>query len=424
MPENLNRERVIVEILMKNPNEITPYKNNPRDNESAVKPVADSIQQFGFRVPILLDEDGVIVAGDTRRKAAILLGLQEVPCISVGDLTPEQVKAFRIADNKTSEYAEWDFDALALEMDELQKAGFDLAFTAFASDEISTILDALEPPRQIADDDFDEEIDPTETPYTQPGDIWAIGNHRLMCGDSTSAEHVTLLMMGESADLAVTDPPYNVSYEGKTADRMKIQNDSMCEDDFEKFLLSAHRNLYANMKDGAGIYVFHADSAGLQVRGAFCAAGFKLAQCCIWVKNSMVLGRQDYQWQHEPVLYGWKPTGTHRWCADRCQTTIWNFDRPTRSAEHPTMKPIPLIAYPVQNSSKKGDLVLDLFGGSGTTLMACEKTDRRCYTMEIDPLYCDVIVRRYIQSFGNSGIQLNRADKIIDFDSISQSFRL
>ena len=413
-----------MQIIYKPVQEIVPYAKNPRKNDDAVDKVIESIKEFGFRNPLILDSSGVVIAGHTRLKAAIKLGMSEVPCIMVDDLTPEKVKAYRIADNKSAEYSKWDFEALAAELDDLQKAGYDLRLTAFAQDELDDILDSLEPEKPVEDDGFDEEIDPEEIPFTHSGDIWLLDGHRVMCGDSTKPDAVGALMNGQRADMSLTDPPYNVAYEGKTAEKKTIQNDDMSEEEFYSFLLSAHKNMYENMKDGAALYVFHSDSEGLNFRRAFAEAGFKLTQCCIWEKNSMVLGRQDYQWQHEPVLYGWKPTGSHQWYSDRCQTTIWHFDKPLRSEDHPTMKPIPLVAYPIQNSSRSGDLILDLFGGSGSTLMACEQTDRKCYMMEIDPLYCDVIVRRYIKATTDKKIQLIRDGTTLEFESISEQCRL
>ena len=413
-----------MQITYKPIEEIVPYAKNPRINDDAVDKVIESIKEFGFRNPLILDSSGVVIAGHTRLKAAIKLGMSEVPCIMADDLTPEKVRAYRIADNKTTEYSKWDFEALATELDDLQKAGYDLSLTAFAQDELDDILNLLEPEKLVEDDGFDEEINPKEIPFTHSGDIWLLDGHRVMCGDSTKPEDIGTLMNGQRADMSVTDPPYNVAYEGKTAEKKTIQNDDMSEEEFYSFLLSAHKNMYENMKDGAAIYVFHSDSEGLNFRRAFAKAGFKLTQCCIWEKNSMVLGRQDYQWQHEPVLYGWKPTGSHQWYSDRCQTTIWHFDKPLSSAEHPTMKPIPLVAYPIQNSSKKGDLILDLFGGSGSTLLACEQTNRKCYMMEIDPLYCDVIVRRYMKATTDKKIQLIRDGTTLKFESISGQFRL
>lgn len=413
-----------MQIIYKPVQEIVPYAKNPRKNDDAVDKVIESIKEFGFRNPLILDSSGVVIAGHTRLKAAIKLGMSEVPCIMADDLTPEKVRAYRIADNKSAEYSKWDFEALAAELDNLQKAGYDLSLTAFAQDELDDILDSLEPEKPVEDDGFDEEINPEEIPFTHSGDIWLLDGHRVMCGDSTKPDAVGALMNGQRADMSLTDPPYNVAYEGKTAEKKTIQNDDMSEEEFYSFLLSAHKNMYENMKDGAALYVFHSDSEGLNFRRAFAEAGFKLTQCCIWEKNSMVLGRQDYQWQHEPVLYGWKPTGSHQWYSDRCQTTIWHFDKPLRSEDHPTMKPIPLVAYPIQNSSRPGNLILDLFGGSGSTLMACEQTGRKCYMMEIDPLYCDVIVRRYIKATTDKKVQLIRDGTTLEFESISEQFRL
>lgn len=230
---------------------------------------------------------------------------------------------------------------------------------------------------------------------TQPGDLWLLGDHRLLCGSATSAQDVERVMGGDRAGLVVTDPPYNVTYVGKTKDALTIQNDTMSGVEFRTFLLDAYKNLFAVTEEGCGIYVFHADTEGLNFRGAMVEAGWKLAQCCIWVKQTLVMGRQDYHWQHEPVLYGWKPGAAHRWFTDRKQTTVWNFDRPSRSTDHPTMKPVDLISYPINNSSKAGDIVLDTFGGSGSTLIAAAKTGRRARLVELDPRYCDVIVRRF-----------------------------
>lgn len=411
-----------MQIIYKPIKEVIPYANNPRINDDAIDKVVDSIKEFGFRNPLILDSSGVIIAGHTRLKAAVKLGMSEVPCIMADDLTPEKVRAYRIADNKSAEYSKWDFEALAAELNDLQKAGYDLSLTAFDQNELDDILDSLEPEKPIEDDGFDEKINPEEIPFTHSGDIWLLNGHRVMCGDSTKTEDVSTLMNGQLADMSVTDPPYNVAYEGKTAEKKTIRNDDMSEEEFYNFLLSAHKNMYENMKDGAALYVFHSDSEGLNFRKAFVKAGFKLTQCCIWEKNSMVLGRQDYQWQHEPVLYGWKPTGSHQWHSDRCQTTIWHFDKPLRSEDHPTMKPIPLIAYPIQNSSAKGDLILDLFGGSGSTMIACEQTGRICFMMELEPIYCDVIVRRYFKATNDKKIKLIRDGTTLEFEAISEQF--
>lgn len=379
---------------------LNPYANNARDNEKAVDKVASSIQSYGFKNPILIDKNKEIIAGHTRLLAAKKLGIKEVPTILVDDLTPEQVKAFRIADNKTAEYAEWNFELLAQEMEELKLADYDLSLTGFDMSEAEKLLDELHKDDESEEDEFDVDEVLPDKPITRKGDVWLLGKHRLMCGDSTSEQDMVTLMDGKKARLIVTDPPYNVDYVGKTKDALKIENDKMDDDQFYEFLLAAYKRMYEVADDGASIYVFHADSEGLNFRKAFIEAGFKLSQCCIWSKQAMVMGRQDYHWQHEPVLYGWKPTSGHYWNADRKQTTLWQFDRPFRNEYHPTMKPIPLVSYPIKNSSKIGDIVLDSFGGSGSTLIACEETDRICYTMELDEKYADVIVNRFISHVG------------------------
>jgi DNA modification methylase len=405
-----------------NPAPYHPRKDlQPGDPE--YEKLKKSILTFGcVQIIVWNKRTGNVVGGHQTLK--ILKDLQRTEAdVCVVDLDDHSEKALNIALNKIS--GEWDMEKLSSVLQELESdIDFDAALSGFDSEELENVLISMQSDNVATDDEFDEEIDQSETPFTQNGDIWLLDKHRVMCGDSTKTEDVGVLMNGQQADLCVTDPPYNVAYEGKSAPQKTIQNDNMSEDEFYKFLLSAHKRMYENMKDGAALYVFHADGEGLNFRKAFTEAGFKLAQCCIWEKNSMVLGRQDYQWQHEPVLYGWKPTGSHQWYSDRCQTTVWHFDRPLRSEDHPTMKPIPLVAYPIQNSSKKGNLVLDLFGGSGSTLMACEQAERICFTMEIDPLFCDVIVRRYIKGFNNSKIQLLRNGVKIDFESVSKEFRI
>lgn len=387
-----------IEVIYKDINEIKPYDKNPRKNDKAVDKVALSIQEYGFKNPIIVDKDMVIIAGHTRYKAAKKLGLNEVPIIVAGDLDENQVKALRIADNKTGEYADWDFILLAEELGILKENDFNLEFTGF---EIADIEKLLNQNKEIVEDDFDVDANIPEVPISKRGDVWLLGRHRLVCGDSTMIDDVEKLMDGQKANLVVTDPPYNVDYEGGTKDKLKIQNDNMDNDSFYQFLLDMYKNLYLACDDGAGIYVFHADTEGINFRKAMIDAGWKLAQCCIWVKQSLVLGRQDYHWQHEPILYGWKPTGSHKWYADRKQSTVWRFDRPSKNEMHPTMKPVELVAYPIQNTSLSNSIVLDLFGGSGSTLIACEQTNRICYTMEIDEKYVDVIIKRYIQFKGN-----------------------
>nr|DAU50641.1 MAG TPA: adenine specific DNA methyltransferase [Caudoviricetes sp.] len=371
-----------MEIVNKNIEEIKMYENNPRNNEGAVEYVANSIKEFGFKVPIVLDKNNIIVAGHTRYKAAKLLNITEIPCIIADDLSDEQVKAFRLIDNKAAELASWDIDLLNLELENIKD--IDMELFDF---QISNILD------NVVDDEYEVEL--PEDPKTKTGNIYKLGNHYLMCGDSTNTDDVKKLMNNQLADLIVTDPPYNVNYEGKTGDNLKIMNDNMENNQFYSFLESAFINLYESIKDGGSIYVFHADTEGLNFRKAMMSSGFKLAECLVWVKNAFVMGRQDYHWKHEPVLYGWKPGASHYFINDRSQSTVLEFDKPIRNEEHPTMKPIDLIAYLINNSSKKDEIVLDLFGGSGTTMIACEQTNRKAFIMELDPRYCDVIVDRW-----------------------------
>ncbi|MEC1788624.1 DNA modification methylase [Schinkia azotoformans] len=410
-----------MQIEMMSVNELIPYAKNARHNEKAVDKVASSIKEFGFKNPIIVDEKNEIIAGHTRLLAAKKLGIAEVPTIKVDDLTPEQVKAFRIADNKTAEIAEWDFDLLAQELEELKLVDYNLELTGFDFSEAEQLLDSLKDENeQVEEADF--EIGVPENPITQKGDLWLLGKHRLMCGDSTDKATVETLMDGKKARLIVTDPPYNVDYTGKTKEALKIENDKMDNNQFYQFLLDSYTRMYEVADDGASIYVFHADSEGLNFRKALIDAGFKLAQCCIWAKQVMVMGRQDYHWMHEPVLYGWKPTAAHYWNSDRKQTTLWHFDRPFRNEHHPTMKPIPLIVYPIKNSSKIGDLVFDPFGGSGSTLIACQETDRICYTMELDEKYADVIVNRYIDYVGsNTDVYLIRNGEKIPYCELVNS---
>lgn len=385
----------IMQIVQKKMGEIFPYEKNPRKNDEAVKYVTESIREFGFKVPIVIDKNGVIVAGHTRYKAAKNLNLKEVPCIIADDLNEDQIKAYRLADNKVAEKAEWDFDLLSGELDEL----FDFDMTLFGFEF------AAEEEEEAVEDDFDAEL--PEEPYVKLGDLYQLGNHRLLCGDSTKIDDVEKLMGGELADLLLTDPPYNVDYEGKTKDKLKIENDKMDNDSFRQFLVDAFSNADMVMKPGAVFYIWHADTEGYNFRGACYDTGWEVRQCLIWSKNSMVMGRQDYQWKHEPCLYGWKDGAGHLWASDRKQTTILNFDRPTKNTLHPTMKPIPLFDYQIKNNTKGGDIVLDLFGGSGTTVMACEQNGRRAFTMEFDPRYAQTIIERWEQFTGNKAKLIN-----------------
>ena len=378
-------------------NDLIPYIRNARTHsESQIAQIAASIKEFGFLSPILIAEDNTILAGHGRLAAARKLGLKQVPCVKESHLTETQRRAYIIADNKLSLNAGWDEDILAIELSELQGADFDLDLLGFDESELASIF---EDDKEVEDDDFDVEEELNKPCFSKAGDIWTLGRHRLICGDSTKEETYKRLMDGKRANLVVTDPPYNVNYEGSAG---KIKNDNMDNDKFYNFLLDAFSNMEKVMADDASIYVFHADTEGLNFRKAFNDAGFYLSGCCIWKKPSLVLGRSPYQWQHEPCLYGWKKKGKHQWYSGRKETTIWEFEKSKKNADHPTMKPIALLAYPITNSSMSNTLILDPFGGSGSTLIACEQTDRSCYTIELDEKFCDVIVKRYIEQVGTN----------------------
>lgn len=394
-------------IIEKPINEVIPYEKNPRINDNAVPAVMKSIEEFGFKVPIVIDKNGTIVTGHTRLKAAKKLGMKTVPCIVADDLTPEQIKAFRLADNKVAEAAEWDMELLNEELDGI----VDIDMSDF---NFSDITDS--PSSEDVVEDDDENIELPSEPKTRLGDIWVIGRHKLMCGDATSEDVLKRLMGGDKADMYLTDPPYNVAYEGKTEDKLTIQNDSMEDSAFYQFLVDSFVAADSVMNEGAAFYVWHADSEGYNFRGACRAVEWELRECLIWNKNTMVLGRQDYQWKHEPCLYGWKGGAAHNWYSDRKQTTVIDMNKPNRNAEHPTMKPVQLFAYLMENSSKPGDIILDSFCGSGTTLIACEQMGRVARVLEIDPKYCDVIIKRYINLVGRSdGVAVERNGEMIKY---------
>lgn len=384
-----------MQYFLANVNDLIPYIRNARTHsESQIAQIAASIKEFGFLSPILIAEDNTILAGHGRLAAAQKLGLKQVPCVKENHLTETQRRAYIIADNRLSLNAGWDDEMLAIELSELQGVDFDLDLLGFDESELASIF---EDGKEVEDDDFDVTEELNKPSFSKVGDIWTLGRHRLICGDSTKEETYKRLMDGKKANLVVTDPPYNVNYEGSAG---KIKNDNMDNDKFYNFLLDAFSNMEKVMADDASIYVFHADTEGLNFRKAFNDAGFYLSGCCIWKKPSLVLGRSPYQWQHEPCLYGWKKKGKHQWYSGRKETTIWEFEKPKKNADHPTMKPIPLLAYPITNSSMSNTLILDPFGGSGSTLIACEQTDRSCYTIELDEKFCDVIVKRYIEQVG------------------------
>lgn len=426
-----------MKIVEKSIDSLKPYANNPRNNDNAVGAVAESIKSFGFKVPIIIDSSGEIVAGHTRHKAAQLLGLKKVPCIIADDLTPEQVKAFRLADNKVGELATWDKSLTFLELSELDKINIDMSIFGFESIHDRGEITEDEPPEPVT----------TAPATTTTGDIWQLGRHRLICGDSTDAATLETLTEGALVDLVVTDPPYNVDYGAKNemlnrADKgnrnaRAIENDKMNDRAFNAFLTDVYKNIYNATKDGGVIYICHADMESVNFIEAFKSVGFHLAQRLIWNKNIFVIGRNDYQWKHEPILYGWKPGAAHYFTDSRAETTVIedkpdinklskselktlvkqlleqgapttviNEDKPLRNADHPTMKPVKLIAYLIRNSSRPGEIVLDTFAGSGTTLIAAEQTGRTCYAVEYDPRYCDVIVKRWENLTGEKAIKL------------------
>lgn len=426
--------------------DVKPYPNNPRDNEKAVPAVTKSIERFGFRNPIFVDADGVIIEGHTRRLAAIRLGMQEVPVVYATDLTPEEVDALRVIDNKTAELAEWDMDMLAEEMAKL--ADFDFTDFGFKAAELSDM--GVEEKEEEYDYEEGDDGRPDVEVRTRAGDIWKLGEHRLMCGDSTSEEDVAALMGGEKADLLQTDPPYNVNVEGGSG--LKIENDNMGDAQFDEFLDGVFRVAASALKPGAAFYVWHASRTQRAFENAMNAHGMEWREQLVWVKDNFTLGRQDYQWRHEPCCYGWMPGAAHKWTSDRSQTTVadllpnalmkrrdgavvlklggkeyalkpdavveeikgtvLSFPKPTKSELYPTSKPIPLIREQIENSTDWGDVVLDLFGGSGTTLMACEKSGRKCRMMELDPKYATVILNRWEAETGQKAelIQGGAAD--------------
>lgn len=378
--------------------ELIPYARNARTHSSAqITQIAASIKEFGFLAPIVIAEDNTILCGHGRFYAAQKLGLKKIPCVKESHLTEAQKRAYIIADNKLSINAGWDDELLAVELSDLQGEGVDLSITGFDEKELADLFDDKSK-SDVEDDGYDLSAALEKAAFVQRGDIWTVGRHRLMCGDATSADDVAALMGGKRANLLLTDPPYGVSF--KSSSGLTIQNDSIKDEDFYCFLKSAFSAAVDCLEKGAAAYIFHADTEGLNFRRAFVDAGFHLAGCCIWVKDSLVLGRSDYQWQHEPVLYGFLQNGKHSWYSDRKQTTIWNFAKPKKNANHPTSKPLDLLSYPIQNSSQENAIVLDTFGGSGSTLMACELTNRICYTMELDEKYASVILRRYVDDTG------------------------
>ena len=385
------------EMKMVSTSKLIPYVNNARTHsQEQVNKLRGSLREFGFINPVIIDSDFNVIAGHGRLMAAKEEGIEEVPCVLVDYLTEAQKKAYILADNRYAQDAGWDEELLRLEIESLEGMDFDVSLTGFDDQEIADLFADGES-TGAEDDDFDLSDALEKAAFVERGDVWQVGRHRLMCGDATSPEDVAILMDGKKANLIITDPPYNVAFE--SSDGLSIKNDKMANDKFYEFLLAAFKNMAEHLEKGGSAYVFHADTEGLNFRKAFIDAGFHLSGCCIWVKNSLVLGRSDYQWQHEPVLYGFLQNGKHYWSknAGRSQTTIWNFDKPKKNKNHPTSKPLDLLAYPIGNSSQENAIVIDTFGGSGSTLMTCEQTNRICHTMELDEKYASVILRRYVE---------------------------
>ena len=393
----IKMSRTTTEMNLVDINKLIPYINNARTHSpEQINKLRASLREFGFVNPVIIDKDFNIIAGHGRVEAAKAEGIKEVPCVLVDYLTEAQKKAYILADNRMAMDAGWDEEMLKVELEALNAEAFDLSLTGFDDKELS---DLFKTETEVEDDDYDLTSALEKASFVERGDRWIVGRHVLYCGDATDEEDVNKLMEDKRANLILTDPPYGVSF--KSSSGLTIKNDSMKNEEFYQFLLKAFKNMVAHSEPGVSAYVFHADTEGLNFRTAFIDAGFHLAGCCIWEKDSLVLGRSDYQWQHEPILYGFLKNGKHNWYSDRKQTTIWKFNKPKRNENHPTSKPLDLLSYPLQNSSQENAIVIDTFGGSGSTLMACELSNRICYTMELDEKYASVILRRYVENTGD-----------------------
>jgi site-specific DNA-methyltransferase (adenine-specific) len=406
-------ELKVLPISALKPAEYNPRKKlKPGDKE--YKKIKDSIEEFGFADPLVVNSDMTIIGGHQRLNVAIDLGYTEVPC-AVVDIDKTREKALNIALNKIT--GEWDEQMLADLLTDLKEADYDLDYTGFEAPEVEQLFSNIYD-KKVKEDDFDVDKELQQPCFSQLGDLWCLGKHRVICGDSTGEEIYTRLMDGQLANLVLTDPPYNVDVE-ETAG--KIMNDNMGDQEFYNFLLSAYRCMHANLADDGSIYVWHADTEGINFRTAFKDAGFYLSGCCIWVKNALVLGRSPYQWRHEPCLFGWKQKGKHQWYGDRKQTTVWEYDKPRSSKDHPTMKPVQLMSYPIKNSTMTNGIVLDPFLGSGSTLIACCETDRVCRGIELDPKFVDCIVKRYIEWAGGryDDVYVIRDGQKLRFDEVA-----
>ena len=406
-------ELKVLPISVLKPAEYNPRKKlKPGDKE--YQKIKNSIEEFGFADPLVVNSDMTIIGGHQRLTVAMELGYTEVPC-AVVDVDKTRERALNIALNKIT--GEWDEQMLADLLTDLKDADYDLDYTGFDAPEVEQLFSNIYD-KKVKEDDFDLDKELQKPVFSQLGDLWCLGRHRVICGDSTGEEIYTRLMDGEQANLVLTDPPYNVDVE-ETAG--KIMNDNMEDTEFYNFLLSAYRCMHANLADDGSIYVWHADTEGINFRTAFKAAGFYLSGCCIWVKNALVLGRSPYQWRHEPCLFGWKQKGKHQWYGDRKQTTVWEYDKPRSSKDHPTMKPVQLMSYPIKNSTMTNGIVLDPFLGSGSTLIACCETDRVCRGIELDPKFVDCIVKRYIEWAGGKydDVYVIRDGQKLRFDEVA-----
>lgn len=406
-------ELKVLPISVLKPAEYNPRKKlKPGDKE--YKKIKDSIEEFGFADPLVVNSDMTIIGGHQRLNVAIDLGYTEVPC-AVVDIDKTREKALNIALNKIT--GEWDEQMLADLLTDLKEADYDLDYTGFEAPEVEQLFSNIYD-KKVKEDEFDVDKELQQPCFSQLGDLWCLGKHRVICGDSTGEEIYTRLMDGQLANLVLTDPPYNVDVE-ETAG--KIMNDNMGDQEFYNFLLSAYRCMHANLADDGSIYIWHADTEGINFRTAFRDAGFYLSGCCIWVKNALVLGRSPYQWRHEPCLFGWKLKGKHQWYGDRKQTTVWEYDKPRSSKDHPTMKPVQLMSYPIKNSTMTNGIVLDPFLGSGSTLIACCETDRVCRGIELDPKFVDCIVKRYIEWAGGryDDVYVIRDGQKLRFDEVA-----
>jgi len=396
---------------------IIPYARNPRNHsKEQVAQIRASFREFGVLSPCLVDENYSLLCGHGRLEAARAEGLAEINCVVAEGLTEAQKKAYLIADNKLTENSDWETDLLALEFADLKDLGFSLELTGFDANEIEKLFAAGS--GDIKDDDFDLSAALEKAAFVLPGDLWVLGRHRLMCGDSTKSDDVARLMDGKKANMCLTDVPYNVDYNGKAG---KILNDKMSKEQYYQFLLAAFRNIYDNVADGGAFYCFHADSEKVNVFNACVDAGFHYSTTCIWVKDTLVLGRLDYQQRHEPVVYSFKDTKRHEWFNDRKQTSVWEFPRPKKSEYHSTQKPVPLMAYPIQNSTQANGIVLDPFSGSFSTGMACEQTGRICYAMELAPKFASASIRRYVSEYGSDGVTVERDGAVLSYSDVMKN---